>query len=134
MSRVTSENITELAANEVFVFGSNTAGRHGAGAARAARKWGAVYGVGEGLQGQTYAIPTVNASVTEALPLDDIQRYVERFTDFASNHPELTFLVTAVGCGLAGWDADDIAPLFVEASKLPNIKLPLRFWSILRQN
>lgn len=96
----------------VFVFGSNLAGRHGRGAALEAReKHGAVYGVGEGLMGQSYAIPTKDMRL-KSLPLAFIEAAVERFKEFARTHPEMTFQVTRVGCGLAGYDATQIAPMF----------------------
>jgi hypothetical protein len=106
----------------IFVFGSNKAGRHGAGAAKFAREQhGAVYGQGEGLQGTSYAIPTKDARV-KTLPLKEIAKAVERFKAFALKHPELTFQVTKIGCGLAGYDEDQIAPLFVGAPE--NCVLP----------
>lgn len=96
----------------VFVFGSNLAGRHGAGAARAARLWyGAHPGQGEGLAGGSYALPTKDASLV-SLPLAQVAVHVERFLSFARAHPDLEFLVTRVGCGLAGYADRDIAPLF----------------------
>lgn len=99
----------------VFVFGSNLAGRHGAGAAKfAAKHHGAVYGRGVGLQGNSYAIPTKDKNI-KTLPLSIIEGYVKEFILFAYNNPELEFNVTDVGCGLAGYTADQIAPLFKDA-------------------
>lgn len=96
----------------IFVFGSNLAGRHGRGAALYARQnYGAVYGVGEGRTGLAYAIPTKGKQL-EVLPLEDIYPYVQRFIDYALKHPELTFQVTAIGTGLAGYEHADIAPMF----------------------
>lgn len=96
----------------IFVFGSNEAGRHGKGAALAAVKnHGAVYGQGVGLQGRSYAIPTKAADL-DVLPLEVIERYVDEFLAFAAQHPEMTFKVTRVGCGLAGHRDEDIFPLF----------------------
>jgi hypothetical protein len=96
----------------IFVFGSNLAGRHGAGAALWAwRNCGAIYGQGEGLQGDSYAIPTKDEWLL-TLPLERISNHVEKFKQFAREHPELQFSVTPVGCGLAGYSPDDIAPLF----------------------
>jgi hypothetical protein len=96
----------------IFVFGSNLAGRHGAGAAFYARQnYGARNGQGEGLQGNSYAIPTKDENLV-TLPLERISEHVERFKQFAREHPELQFSVTPVGCGLAGYSPDDIAPLF----------------------
>jgi hypothetical protein len=99
----------------IFVFGSNEAGRHGKGAALTARQeYGAIYGQAEGLQGSSYAIPTKDARL-RPLPLPAIATYVRRFLAFAQAHPELSFFVTAVGCGLAGYTPAQIAPLFVGA-------------------
>jgi hypothetical protein len=109
--RYTPENITELKDNEVFVFGSNQAGIHGAGAAKLALKWGAKMGRGDGLYGQTYAIPTKDDNI-ETLPLDIIGNYVLDFLRKARKLPYTTFLVTQIGCGLAGYSPKDIAPLF----------------------
>jgi hypothetical protein len=128
-----TRNITELTDNEVFVFGSNLSGRHGAGAAKQALKWGAKLGRGIGLYGKTYAIPTVNATITSKLPLRDINDYVKEFIDFARSHKELDFLVTAIGCGLAGWTPEDIAPMFLEATVLENVSLPKEFWKVLNR-
>lgn len=129
--RITNDHITKLNPNEIFVFGSNTAGRHGKGAAKTAMGWGAVYGQGEGLQGHTYGIPTVNASITGKLSLDKIQGYVDNFISFAKSQPHMVFLVTEIGCGLAGWEVKDIAPLFRGAVDVGNIHLPKKFWRVL---
>lgn len=122
-TRITPEHITELAPDEIFVFGSNLRGFHGGGAAAAAMKWGAKWGQGEGLQGQTYAIPTMFDTVAEIKP------YVGRFLDFARQHPEMRFLVTSIGCGIAGFNYKQIAPLFEKAIEpgLPNVCLPREF-------
>lgn len=96
----------------IFVFGSNLAGRHGAGAAKAAYdEHGAVYGNGVGRQGSSYAIPTKDRQI-KTLPLDKIKPHVDEFIEYAKKHPHLTFLVTRIGCGLAGYKDDDIAPMF----------------------
>jgi len=117
--RVTPERITELGENEVFVFGSNLAGAHGGGAALLAyRKFGAIWGQGVGLQGQSYGIPTMHGGV------DAIKPYVDEFIEFAKTRPDLTFLVTRVGCGIAGFTNEEISPLFVKAHEVPNIVLP----------
>jgi hypothetical protein len=109
----------------IFVFGSNLAGRHGKGAALYARQHhGAVYGRGMGLQGNSYAIPTKDARLN-SLPLDEIRRYVDEFKAFASAHPEMIFQVTAIGCGLAGYTPEKIAPLFREGPG--NCILPPKF-------
>jgi hypothetical protein len=117
--------ITSLQPNEVFVFGSNLSGRHGKGAAKTAMRWGAKYGVGSGPMGQTYAIPTKAVSVYQTLPLERIHSYVLEFLQYAKSHPELSFLVTEIGCGLAGYKPKDIAPMFKGFSD--NVILPERF-------
>jgi hypothetical protein len=99
----------------VFVFGSNRAGRHGRGAAWTAyKKHGALYGKGEGFQGQSYGIPTKDEDV-KTLPLGEIEWHVIRFIQFAAQNPDKTFFVTRIGCGLAGYFDDEIAPLFRDA-------------------
>ena len=120
--RFTPERISELAENEIFVFGSNLAGAHGGGAARLAyRKFGAVWGEGVGMHGRTYAIPTMQGGVKTIKP------YVDEFIRFAIEHPSLTFLVTRIGCGIAGFQDRDIAPLFKAAINVDNIILPKGF-------
>ena len=117
--RTTPEYITSLEPNEVFVFGSNLKGMHGGGAAYIAyRKFGAIMGQGVGLQGQSYAIPTMQGGV------ETIRPYVDEFIAFAKGHPELTFLVTRIGCGIAGFTDDEISPLFAQAHDVENIVLP----------
>lgn len=96
----------------ILVFGSNLAGQHGAGAALyAAQRHAACYGVGEGPTGSAYALPTKDRNI-RTLPLTDIREAVVRFLEYAWAHPELKFKVTRVGCGLAGYTDDDIAPMF----------------------
>jgi hypothetical protein len=108
-------------ANRIFVFGSNRSGRHGKGSAKAAQRcFGAVAGVGEGRTGQSYAIPTKDAKL-RTLPLTDIAAAVERFLEYAQQHPELVFGVVDIGCGLAGYNAEQIAPFF--ADRPPNVYL-----------
>lgn len=103
--------------NQVFVFGSNTAGRHGKGAALVAkRKYGAKYGVGQGHTGNAYAVPTKDASL-RVLPLKTIRRNVKLFRQYAKENPELTFLVTRLGCGLAGYEDSEIAVMFRGATR-----------------
>lgn len=131
-NRITPELIVELNPNEIFVFGSNQSGIHGAGAARTAFKWGAKHGHPFGLYGKTFAIPTKNATITKSLRVDEIRSYVEVFISFAKHNPDLTFLVTEIGCGLAGYTPSQIAPLFSEAIEIPNIHLPKRFWDVLK--
>lgn len=116
-------------AGKVFVFGSNLAGRHGKGAAlHAVQRHGARYGQGIGLQGQAYAIPTKDHRL-RPLPLSEIKRHVEVFLAFATSRPDLTFEVTPVGCGLAGYHPQDIAPLFRLTSD--NVHLPEEFMAVL---
>ncbi|MCR5013793.1 MAG: hypothetical protein K6A28_03350 [Bacteroidales bacterium] len=123
VNRITPDHITQLAPNEIFVFGSNLEGMHLGGAARTAVKnFGAIMGQGEGLQGQSYAIPTMQGGVKTILP------HVETFIKFAQEHPEMTFLVTRVGCGVAGFTPGEIAPLFAGAVNVENIHLPKDFW------
>ena len=124
----TPEWIKELAPNEVFVFGSNLGGFHGGGAARAAMNlFGAVWGQGVGLQGQSYAIPTMQGGV------ETIKPYVDEFVRFADSRPDLYFYVTRIGCGIAGFRDEDIAPLFKDALSLANVALPKTFYDILTQ-
>lgn len=124
-SRITPEYISALQPNEVFVFGSNVRGMHyGGAAAFAVGRFGAIMGQGEGLQGRSYAIPTMEGS-------DNMRAAVDRFVAFAKEHPELTFLVTPIGCGIAGYTSAEVAPLFREAVPLSNICLPNSFWEYL---
>ena len=119
MNMVTPDYITRLEPNEIFVFGSNLAGFHGGGAARIAyEEFGAEWGVGVGRTGQCYAIPTMQGGV------ETIRPYVNEFIRYAEQHPELTFLVTRIGCGIAGFTDEQIAPLFAAARNLPNVALP----------
>ena len=121
-SQYTPEAISSLKADEVFVFGSNLDGRHGGGAARAAiNKFGAIWGQGVGLQGQSYAIPSMQGGV------ETIKPYVDQFIAFAQEHTELFFYVTRIGCGIAGFKDRDIAPLFKEAMSMSNVCLPESF-------
>ena len=117
--KYTPDFITELGPNDIFVFGSNLAGAHAGGAARLAnQKFGAIWGQGVGLQGNSYAIPTMQGGI------ETIKPYVDEFIEFAKSHPELTFYVTKIGCGIAGFKEEDIAPLFKTAINIPNIRLP----------
>lgn len=122
----TPEWITELKPDEIFVFGSNLAGAHGGGAARVAMdRFGAVWGQGVGLQGQSYAIPTMQGGV------ETIRPYVDEFIAFAKAHPEYTFLVTPIGCGIAGFAPEQIAPLFNDALEVENILLSEDFVHVI---
>lgn len=124
--RITPDYISSLNPNEIFVFGSNLAGMHGGGAARTARlHFGAVLGNGDGPQGQSYAIPTMQGGV------ETIRPYVDKFIRYAKAHPDETFLVTPIGCGIAGFTPEDIAPLFEDAVYVENIYLPQSFWNEL---
>ena len=131
-TRFSNKNIISLNPNEIFVFGSNMAGRHGKGAALQAMKFGAIYGTGKGIQGQTYAIPTKNENL-KPLPLSSIRFYVYEFIEFARLNPEYKFLVTEIGCGLAGFSVYDIAPMFIDAYPIENIYLTKSFYEIIRQ-
>lgn len=118
----TPEFITELKPNEIFVFGSNIHGMHGGGAAAIAfRKFGAEWGVGEGLTGQCYALPTMEGGV------DYIAEKVENFIACAKDHPELKFYVTKIACGIAGFSIEEIGPLFADAIPMENVILPREF-------
>lgn len=124
--RFTPDNIKELAPDEIFVFGSNLAGHHGGGAARVAMdRFGAEWGQGEGIQGQSYAIPTMQGGV------ETIKPYVDRFLDLAYEWDQNTFLVTRIGCGIAGFTPEQIAPLFDRALDMYNVVLPRDFYDIL---
>jgi len=121
----TPEKITSLKPSEIFVFGSNLAGRHGAGAALlAVQRFGAKRGVGEGPTGQSYALPTKDENI-QTLPLREINCYVIEFLNYANRRPDLTFLVTKIGCGLAGYSVDEIATMFHKVPK--NVILPVEF-------
>lgn len=118
----TPERIAQLKPNEIFVFGSNLAGAHGGGAARLAYdRFGAVWGQGVGLQGQSYGIPTMHGGV------EAIKPYVDEFIAFAKQHPEMKFIVTKIGCGIAGFTTEEIAPLFADAVDVENVILPREF-------
>jgi hypothetical protein len=125
--RISPKWIDSLEKNEIFVFGSNLSGFHGGGAAALAMKWGAVLGQGIGLQGQTYAIPTMQGGV------ETIKPYVDDFLTFAKMHLELKFLVTEIGCGIAGFTVKEIAPLFEAAinENIENVYLPKSFYEEL---
>lgn len=132
MNRVTSNEIKKLESNQIFVFGSNEGGKHGKGAAKTALTWGAKWGQAKGLQGRTYGIPTKDSSIRRTLSVNEIKPYVDEFISFAISRPDLIFLVTEIGCGLAGHKPKDIAPLFKDAVDVVNIHLPERFWHKLK--
>ena len=130
--RITPENITELKKGEVFVFGSNEGGIHSAGAAKIAKeKFGAEMGKGWGPTGQCFALPTKNWNVSGTLPMVAIECYIGRFVEYILLNPDKKFLITKIGCGLAGLKPEDIAPLFSGLDELPNVSLPVEFWDIL---
>lgn len=125
--RYTPERINHLKDNEIFVFGSNLSGSHGGGAAAAAvRYFGAIWGQGVGMQGQSYAIPTMHGGV------EAIKPYVDEFIEYARQHQELTFLVTRIGCGIAGFKDEQMAPLFKDCLTLENVVLPKSFCDIIK--
>ncbi|MBD5257567.1 MAG: hypothetical protein HDS52_02600 [Barnesiella sp.] len=127
--KYTPENITHLDEDEIFVFGSNLAGNHGGGAARTAlERFGAIRGQGVGLQGQSYAIPTMQGGV------ETIKPYVDEFIALAREWDQTTFYVTRIGCGIAGFKDEEIAPLFAEALPLYNVRLPKSFVDILTKS
>ena len=130
MSReYTPEKITSLEPDDVFVFGSNPEGMHMGGAARVAYdKFGAVWGQGVGMQGQSYAIPTMQGGV------ETIKPYVDEFIDLAREWDQNTFYVTRIGCGIAGFTDEEIAPLFDKAYDLYNVRLPKSFADIIERN
>ncbi len=124
-TRITPDVITRLGASEVFVFGSNEQGLHYGGAAKAAMEnFGAIMGQGNGLQGKSYAIPSMSG-------LGVMGEYVKEFCEFAKAHPEKRFLVTEIGCGIAGYSVSDVAPLFECCLDVDNITLPASFWDLL---
>ncbi|MDE7465347.1 MAG: hypothetical protein K2M59_02825 [Muribaculaceae bacterium] len=126
MRNYTPENITDLGPDDIFVFGSNLAGHHAGGAARVARqRFGAIEGQGVGIQGQSYAIPTMQGGV------ETIKPYVDEFIDLAREWDQNTFYVTRIGCGIAGFKDEEIAPLFDEAYDLYNVRLPESFAHII---
>ena len=124
----TPDRIATLGPKDIFVFGSNLQGRHAGGAARIAlNRFGAVFGQGVGLQGNTYAIPTMQGGI------ETIKPYVDEFIDYAKSRPELTFYITKIGCGIAGFTFEKIAPLFSDAIGISNVRLPKEFVDIIRQ-
>ena len=126
---ITPDRITELSMCEIFVFGSNLEGQHHGGAARMAyNKFGAEWGVGVGPTGKCYAIPTMHGGV------EDIKPYVDDFVEYARNHPNNRFLVTRIGCGIAGFTDEEMAPLFKGVKNLPNVCLPIDWRLILDED
>ena len=124
--RIAPNRITELKDNEIFVFGSNLQGSHAGGAAAiAAKQFGAIWGQGVGLQGKSYGIPTMHGGIEEIKP------YVDEFFEFAKQNPNLKFLVTRIGCGIAGFTEEEMAPLFAKGVDVENVYLPDTFWKII---
>ena len=127
--KCTPENITSLGPDDIFVFGSNLAGKHYGGAARVAyERFGAVMGQGVGIQGQSYAIPTMQGGV------ETIKPYVDEFIRLAEEWDQNTFYVTRIGCGIAGFTDEEIAPLFDKALDLYNVRLPKSFVKIIMRH
>ena len=128
MKRISPISIRQLKDKEGFVFGSNIHGMHGGGAARFAYEhFGAEWGVGEGITGQCYALPTMDGT-------ESFRQAIARFIQCAKENPSLTFLVTAVGCGIAGYSVEQVAPRFADASQLDNVYSPDSFWQVLEKN
>ena len=124
-TRITPDMITRLAPNEIFVFGSNKQGLHYGGAAKVAHEnFGAIMGQGNGLQGKSYAIPSMSG-------IGVMGEYIKEFCDFAKTHPEKRFLVTEIGCGIAGYSIDEVAPLFECCRNVENVTLPESFWDFI---
>lgn len=134
-NRITSETTDKLEKNQIFVFGSNESGFHGGGAAYMARhKFGAQIGVGFGRTGYSFAIPTKDWKI-DTLGLLEIEFYVKRFIEYVKIMPQdIVYLVTQIGCGLAGYSPKEIAPFFKECINMENIHLPEPFWQILLEN
>lgn len=131
--RVTPEQISTLEDNEIFVFGSNESGIHGAGAARFAYdNFGAFYEQGFGLMGQSFGIPTKDWFITK-LNIQVVKFYVDRFIDFVKKSKQYTFYITKIGCGLAGFTEEEIAPLFSELIDDKNVYLPVEFITIINK-
>ena len=135
INRITPNIVIKLESNEIFLFGSNEEGFHRRGAAKfALDHCGAILGQARGLQGQSYAIVTKkNFRVMRSSTLDEIRSEVDEFIEFSKSHPDLIFLVTKIGTDLAGYSIEDIAPMFIEATQIKNIKLPVEFWDIINE-
>ena len=136
-TRITPPKITRLAENEIFVFGSNLAGVHGAGAAKDALQFGAKIGVGSGFSGQTYAVPTKDFDVRTPLSIGEIAGYIKELKFYIAHYSDKFFLITPIGCGLAGYTPEQIAPLFWDKEffeKCENFSLPLSFWKVLEND
>lgn len=130
--KVSKKWINNLKDNEIFVFGSNTSGRHGLGGAKTAMKFGAIYGKGNGIQGNTYGIPTKDGKL-RILSVIKIKQYIDEFIKYVRNNKNKQFLVTKIGCGLSRYKESDIAPLFKELINDTNVSLPLDFIKIIKK-
>lgn len=130
--KTTPDIITELEPHQVFVFGSNRSGAHIGGAAKQAMQWGARFGEFHGLYGQTYAIPTKGHNAIGTLPIMEIRPYVNEMIREAKEMTDKEFLVTEIGCGIAGLTPEEVAPLFSAAMDLENVVLPERFIQVLK--
>lgn len=131
-TRTTPREVKSLKEGQVFVFGSNTAGRHSTGTELTALNFGAKMGRGHGLEGWTYAIPVRDRSL-KVLPVFEILRYVIMFIDFATAFPNKTFIVTEIGCGDGEYTPEEIAISFSKAKNIENIHLPQSFWDIINK-
>jgi len=133
-NRITPKYINSLKENEIFIFGSNRQGRHGKGAALTAKnKFGAIYGQSRSLQGQSYAIVTKELrSNYPPVTIQEVKSEVDVFIQFTKDNQNLTFYVTEIGCKLAGFTPEEIAPLFKECKQLKNVYLPEKFLNILQ--
>ena len=131
--KLTSEEITKLAPHEIFVFGSNLQGQHVGGAAKIAyEKFGAEWGMEEGETGKTYAIPTVDFTTESQMELEDIKMFVHRFIEHVKVNANKKYIVTAIGCGIAGFKPSEIAPMFSECLFIGNVSLPKTFWDNIK--
>lgn len=132
--RITPQMVTKLNDNEIFVFGSNKSGIQGAGAARIAHQlFGAEWGAGIGPTGKCYAIPTKDYGIRRTLTPNEIKPYVDDFIEYVKAHPELTFLVTPIGTGLARIEPEKIALLFKDLIEVENVYLPMNFIEIIER-
>lgn len=132
-NRITPEYVEKINEKQIFVFGSNLSGIHGAGGAKMAHRFfNAEWGVGVGLTGGCYAIPTKDYNISRTLKLEEIKIYIDDFIETAKHFSEYDFLVTKIGCGYAGYCDNEIAILFKDAIDVQNIFLPNSFWNILK--
>jgi hypothetical protein len=130
--KYTPENITKLESNQVFVAATNLSGIHGAGSAKLAyQKFGLKWGFTSGLCGQVYAIPTKDRKIQFLLPISEIEKSVNKFLVCVQNNPNLEFLITRIGMGLANGKIEDIAPLFKDFINLPNVSIPKDFYDFI---